>query len=601
METAVCNYFKTIIAAPDRKLLIDTFNKAPKPKEIISGNVKIYHWNNPPLKERDDESSSPSWYTHNPYVSVTEFSNWEEVIHWGLLLFDNYKYSLPESLKNKIKGWRKQANDDQDMFANLAFRFVQGQVRYLGLEMGAHTHRPHDPAEVYTRRFGDCKDKALLLAMILQHENIPAYVALVNTTVRKKLVEVPPSASEFDHAIVAIQRSSGYIFVDPTMSMQRGELINLYIPAYGYALVLHEGGNKLEPVEPGFLHNTAITETLNVKYKDSTDFSVETIYSGGAADEVRDNLSSASSKDIEDTYREFYSKTFGGIQFKNPIEIADDSLKNEMNVKEFYSIPDIWQTNDKGKKYFDIYAKAVAERIPDPSSSIPGEPLALSFPRTMRYTMEINMPESWGFDVEELHIKNEFYVFDFAPTVNDSHIRLTYYFKTLKDNIPAEVISQYKTDYKKMQDKLDFELYKNGAFTPEQSSKPNSDTNKNVNWPAVWGSLIFAFLLTVLLKRLDAMRSASEYPYETGWPLGGWTIVLGITLGIGVLFQIFSVFKNQYFSNSVWSVIGKLGGSKLQYVLVVELGASVFEIMAGLCLAPTRAACRRRSRRDRRS
>ena len=109
-------------------------------------------------------------------------------------------------------------------------------MRYLGLEIGVNTHQPHTPAEVYEQLFVDCKDKALLLATILRQENIPAYVALVNTDKRAQLAEMAPSAVAFNHVIVAIERGSGYLYVDPTISSQKGALLNSFIPAYGYAI-----------------------------------------------------------------------------------------------------------------------------------------------------------------------------------------------------------------------------------------------------------------------------------------------------------------------------------------------------------------------------
>lgn len=574
--TEICNYFMTIIVEQERKLYIDTFNKAPRPSEQLSGNLRIYSWNNPLLKARDNESGSPSWFTDDPYVSVTEFSSWKEVVAWGLQLFNDYKYELPAGLKNRINDWRKASAGDKDMFANLALRFVQDEIRYLGLEIGEHTHRPHTPAEVYTRRFGDCKDKALLLATILQHENISAYVALVNSDVIKTPESEPAAPTAFDHAIVAIERSSGYIFVDPTVSMQRGELINLYIPDYGYALIVKQGQEKLFAVEAGFLFNTSIKEELNVKYGDSSRFKVETVFSGGAADNTRREFSESSSKEIEDSYEEFYSKIYDGITIQRPVVMKDDSTKNEITVTENYAIPKIWQTGDKGKKFFEVYARLLAGTIPDPSSSS-NEPLALSYPRSLHYILEINMPESWGFDVGSLHVKNDYFQFDFVPVVRDSRITLSYDFKTFKDHIPVEALAMYKKDYKNINDKLDFEIYKHDFYTSEQSDiKPV--TNVNVYWPAIWFTFLFIVLMTALLRKLNNKESQLEYDYQQGWPLGGWVIFLGGTIALAVIIQVVSIVKVNYFNAEIWARLETVGGKKLQYVTMLELACNLFSI-----------------------
>ncbi|MBS1564470.1 MAG: DUF3857 domain-containing protein, partial [Bacteroidetes bacterium] len=236
----IANYFITIIAPASRKLNLRSFNNAPAPQETLQGNTRIYHWDNPTIADFSSGDDTPSWYNENPYTSVTEFNSWTDVADWGVKLFNHYRFPLPAALQTQIAAWRRKARGDKFVFAELATRFVQDQVRYLALEMGTHTHQPHAPADVFNHRFGDCKDKALLLATILQQDSIPAYVALVNTTIRSKLRELAPSAGCFDHAIVAVGSSTGYLYIDATASLQRGAFASRYMPDYGYALILRE-------------------------------------------------------------------------------------------------------------------------------------------------------------------------------------------------------------------------------------------------------------------------------------------------------------------------------------------------------------------------
>ena len=41
------------------------------------------------------------------------------------------------------------------------------EIRYYSVSLGESSHRPHTPAEVLRNRYGDCKDKSLLLVTIL--------------------------------------------------------------------------------------------------------------------------------------------------------------------------------------------------------------------------------------------------------------------------------------------------------------------------------------------------------------------------------------------------------------------------------------------------
>ncbi|HXB91186.1 MAG TPA: DUF3857 domain-containing protein [Puia sp.] len=580
--TAVCNYSKTIITRPERKLFIRTLNNAPQPTRQLQNNVLVYRWDNPPIKTLESESTTPSWYIDDPMVYVSEYSDWKDVVDWGVGTFHNYKYPLPQDLIRKIDGWKERARGDMDVFGNLATRFVQNDIRYLGLEIGANTHRPHDPADVFRHRFGDCKDKALLLSVILQREGIPAYVALVSTTVRDRLTSIAPSPDFFDHAIVAIERSRGvYVFVDPTISSQRGELINLYVPAYGYALVLRDGEDRLQAVDPGFEYNYDVTENLDVRYHDTSRFTVSTVYAGGAADKVRGELAETSSKELENNYRKYYATLFEGIVLDGPILSTDDSVKNELKVDERYAIPQIWNTSEKGKRSFDFSVRLMSEYLPDPSSAPNGKPLALIYPRSIDYTLNINLPENWEFGSDELHIKNESYRFDFIPTVRLNFMSLHYTLKVLKDNIPAEELAKYRSDYKNIADRIFFRLYKkigpgqtpSGDGLPSPAGPPAAGraplwqpgTGLHPCWPAIWLSLLFGLLFTGLFRYLNVRNADTLYAPGSGYPLGGWVVVLGVTIGLGLIVQLIIFALTGYYSGDNWQIVAAAGGNSLLY------------------------------------
>lgn len=554
--TAVCNYYRTVITTPDRQLYIRTENNAPVPTEQVIGNTRVYHWANPPIKIPESHSPAPSWFNSYPTIYLSEYNNWGDVVKWGLTTFRHYNFPLPSNLREKISAWEKTAAGDKDVFANLATRFVQNDVRYLALEIGPHTHEPHAPADTYTHRFGDCKDKALLLASILRQEGLSAYVALIGTSLRTKLIDKLPSPDVFDHAIVAIERSKGvFIYVDPTITNQRGELINLYIPAYGYALVLREGEDRLQPVEPYLQNHITVSETLDARFYDTSRYEVYTTYSGGAADRVRGDFAENSVKDMEDNYRQYYEDIFQDIQWDGPVEYTDDSLKNTFTVTERYSIPQLWNMKEKGRKEFYFKARMIDDYLPDPPTKAT-VPLRLSYPQTIDYTVNFSLPENWSFKDEEIHISNNSYRFDFIPTITNDHIRLHYSLKLLKDHIPVSEIAQYKTDYENMYRRLAFNLYK--PMTPDgipddspavkmQPSAPFSPC-----WPAIWITFFFAMACTALFRYLNTRSIDTLYAPGSGYPLGGWTFVLGAVIGISILLQLVHFMLYNYFNHYTW-------------------------------------------------
>jgi len=61
------------------------------------------------------------------------------------------------------------------------YYYVTSEIRYVGLEFGIGGIMPHSAPSIFREKYGDCKDKAILLITMLQEAGIEAYYTLVNT------------------------------------------------------------------------------------------------------------------------------------------------------------------------------------------------------------------------------------------------------------------------------------------------------------------------------------------------------------------------------------------------------------------------------------
>jgi transglutaminase-like putative cysteine protease len=52
---------------------------------------------------------------------------------------------------------------------------VQHDIRYVAIELGIGAQQPHPASDVFTKRYGDCKDKATLLSSILKEIGVDSY------------------------------------------------------------------------------------------------------------------------------------------------------------------------------------------------------------------------------------------------------------------------------------------------------------------------------------------------------------------------------------------------------------------------------------------
>ncbi len=93
-------------------------------------------------------------------------------------------------------------------------RLLQRDLAYKGIEFGRRARIPAPAAQIWSNRYGDCKDHALLLSQMLESVGIPAHLALVSTGfhIRTGL----PSLDQFNHMIVFVPGAKKGTFIDCT-------------------------------------------------------------------------------------------------------------------------------------------------------------------------------------------------------------------------------------------------------------------------------------------------------------------------------------------------------------------------------------------------
>ena len=94
-------------------------------------------------------------------------------------------------------------------------RFLQHDIRYVGIELGIGGYQPHSAADVFAHKYGDCKDKATLMSSMLKSIGVDSYYVVINTERGSVTPEMPAHMGGFDHAILAIKLPDGV--ADPSL------------------------------------------------------------------------------------------------------------------------------------------------------------------------------------------------------------------------------------------------------------------------------------------------------------------------------------------------------------------------------------------------
>lgn len=189
------------------------------------------------------------------------FANWQEMGQWYRNLIAGRREATPE-IKQKVAALTTSAPTRLGKMKAIA-KFVQHDIRYVAIELGIGGWQPHPAAEVFVNRYGDCKDKATLMAAMLHEIGVDSYYVVINTRRGGVTPGTPAYVGEFNHAILGIKLPEGVsdsslvatiqhsrlgkiLFFDPTNELTPFGQIGGYLQANYGLLVSSDGGELVE-------------------------------------------------------------------------------------------------------------------------------------------------------------------------------------------------------------------------------------------------------------------------------------------------------------------------------------------------------------------
>jgi hypothetical protein len=135
-----------------------------------------------------------------PQIAWTNFPDWVSVGEWYRTLEGN-RVVPDEAIRAKAADLISGKTTDEAKIRAL-YDYTSTQIRYIGVALGQGRYQPHLASEVLTNQYGDCKDKATLLASLLSAAGYSADTVLIGAGIRFN--ENVPSPGAFNHAITAV-------------------------------------------------------------------------------------------------------------------------------------------------------------------------------------------------------------------------------------------------------------------------------------------------------------------------------------------------------------------------------------------------------------
>ncbi|MDD5309019.1 MAG: transglutaminase domain-containing protein [Deltaproteobacteria bacterium] len=205
-----------LIVPGNVKLTFRTTGDAER-KDTVRGKSVIHEFRARHVAPLVAEPFSPPAGDLLDQMMATSIESWDTIAGWETaLLHDAFRVTPEiEALARELTREKGTKASKLDAVTRFVMREIRYQQDYETLIAGV---KPHPAPIVLQRRYGDCKDKAVLLMTLAREAGIKTRFVLLRTKGLGDFVKDIPSL-QFNHAIVYVPAQDGFdapFFIDPT-------------------------------------------------------------------------------------------------------------------------------------------------------------------------------------------------------------------------------------------------------------------------------------------------------------------------------------------------------------------------------------------------
>lgn len=410
------------------------------PTETTQAGIRRITFDEQPLRGLPSEAMTAPDFFSTRFVQFSEFADWSDVAGWAIPLFETAppQGSEFQSVVNRIR----QLPTEHDRTV-AALEFTQSQIRYFSVSLGESSHRPTAPDEVLRRRYGDCKDKSLLLIALLRELGVESKPVLLKLGRRAGLDKTLPSPQFFDHVIVQAMVGGKPYFLDPTWLGQYGRLDRMG--------QIHEGAqilvvaretaalSQLPADTTGAMADEISERGKLARFGEEGELEVRRVWHGAGAERLRVLFERAPREQIIKFVGDSLERRYPGAKLIGAPVIKDDRAGNEFSILASYKIPRL-ATEVEGSWVVAFTPENLQNVVVASPSANRTTPMRIpGFPFHGKYDVEIIFPEqvSVSIDPRSQTIANNYFNATVTEYFRGNVARKSVDLKTLRASVEA--------------------------------------------------------------------------------------------------------------------------------------------------------------------
>jgi tetratricopeptide (TPR) repeat protein len=408
------------------------------------GNV-VRTWTLRDLQAVPYEAGMPDLEEILPTLQISTFKDWDELASWYWDLIRK-QHVLTDEMKARLKKLVAGIEDPHEQIKQV-YNFVTSEIRYEAWEFGVHGYKPYSADTIFERGFGDCKDKALVINVMLQELGFHARPVLIFLSQDARSTEdiTLPMFEHFNHCI------SGVILEDGTQWFLDGTA------AYYGATTIPPGDHSAEVIivdEDKAIHTRVPAATADNDAHES-DY-VITVQEDGSAILVAERTHHKANSAYLRYYLTVKEKRTENIEKMHAATYPGMKVSGEVQVKDFYAfdkpftyrfaarIPEIGE-NRNGTLHVNSMVLPLhpAELAKQATRQ---HDLLLESPYRETYRIRFDLPKGWSAQAPTSEeVSCEFGSYSLAvDTTVPGRIDLVHTFEISKRRIPADQYPEFR-------------------------------------------------------------------------------------------------------------------------------------------------------------
>lgn len=180
----------------------------------------IHRWVARDLGRPPIESAMPRREEIVPVVDVTTYEDWGAFGDWWWSFIEKEFVTTP-AMRQKVDELTSGLESEEEKVQAIV-RFVGQEIRYNAWAFGTHGYEPFSASTIFDRRFGDCKDKSILLRQLLAEIDVDAVPVLIKAEYNRAQEELEAAmVGSFNHCIAYVTPTDdrGGYYVDATADL----------------------------------------------------------------------------------------------------------------------------------------------------------------------------------------------------------------------------------------------------------------------------------------------------------------------------------------------------------------------------------------------